>query len=280
MQQTDEHSPRQRRRPFRKAPRCECDALRHALDHGELELHYQPIVELSTDLVCGLEALVRWRHPERGVVSAGAFVPTAERCGLIVELDSWVLDRAAAQIAAWQEDVLIAPGFRVAVNLSGGEFGDETLARRVVESLRRHGADPECLTVELTETVDLSDLVAAHRAVRSLQQTGVHVALDDFGAAYATFTRLRTLPFDLVKLDRDVTVAGGSPVGDAFMRAIVGLSDGLGMQLVAEGIETREQGAIAAQLGCRLAQGYLWSPAVPGPEITAMLESGTGLRPR
>lgn len=280
MNRSDYFSNHSRRRAFRRAPRCACDALRHALDHDELELHYQPIVELSTDLVRGLEALVRWRHPEQGVLGAGAFVPAAEACGMIAELDTWVLDSAAAQIAAWQDDVLIAPGFRVAVNLSGAEFGDETLARRVMEALRRHGADAECLTVELTETIDLSDLVAAHRAVRSLQQVGVHVALDDFGAAYATFTRLRTLPFDLVKLDREVTVAGGSPVGDAFMRAIVGLSDGLGMQVVAEGIETRDQGAIAAQLGCELAQGYLWSPAVPAAEITAILESGSGLAPR
>lgn len=251
--------------------------MRRALAHDELELHYQPVVDLSTDLVRGLEALVRWRHPQDGLVSAGAFVPIAEQCGLIGDLDEWVLDRAAAQIAEWEEDVLIAPGFRVAVNVSGSEFADASLASRVASVLKARGAHPECLTVELTETVDLSDMAAAHRAFRTLQHLGVHVALDDFGAEYATFQRFRFLPFDLVKLDREVTVAASSRVGAAFVRAVVGLGDGLGMQVVAEGIETTAQADVAAALGCTLAQGYLWSPPLPADEITRMLQSGAGL---
>jgi EAL domain-containing protein (putative c-di-GMP-specific phosphodiesterase class I) len=251
--------------------------LRRALDEGELELHYQPIVGLGTDLVIGLESLVRWNHPIRGLLAAGAFVPTAEACGLSGALDTWVLDAAARQIAAWQEDVLIAPGFRVAVNVSGTEFADRTLARRVAQTLQERNADPRCLTVELTETVDVRDITAAHRTVRELQQLGAHVALDDFGAEYATFQRFRFLPFDLVKLDREITIAAGSRVGAAFIRAIVGLGDGLGMRVVAEGVETPAQAAVAGELGCTYAQGYLWSPPRPPDEITRILVEG--LRP-
>ena len=267
-----------RRRALRRAPRCGCDQLRRALQHGELELHYQPVVDLITGLVTGLEALVRWRHPDDGVLPAGAFIPTAERCGLIADVDAWVLEAAVAQIAAWEEDVLIAPGFRVAVNVSAVEFADAALVRRIASTLQEHGARPECLTVELTETSELRDLAAAHRNVRALKQLGVHVGLDDFGAEYATFERLRSLPFDLVKLDREVTTSASSRVGAAFVRAIVGLGDGLDMQVIAEGIETAAQAAVAAGLGCTLAQGHLWSPPLPASAVTRILESGTGLR--
>lgn len=248
--------------------------MRRALPDGELELHYQPIVDLADGLVVGLEALVRWRHPSRGLLAAGSFVPIAEACGLSGALDTWVLDETARQIALWQDDVLIAPGFRVAVNVSGTEFADGSLARRVAETLRQHNADPRCLTVELTETVDVHDITAAHRTVRSLQQLGVRVALDDFGAAYATFQRFRFLPFDLVKLDREIMAAAGSRVGAAFVRAIVGLGEGLGMDVVAEGIETSAQARVATQLGCTFAQGYLWSPPRPADDVTRLLVEG------
>jgi EAL domain-containing protein (putative c-di-GMP-specific phosphodiesterase class I) len=259
---------------------CTCDALRAAIGEGELDVYFQPVVDLHHDLVVGLEALVRWHHPSRGLLAAGAFVPDAEACGVVGALDAWVLDRAVAQIARWQEDVLIAPGFRVAVNMSGVEFGNSTLVADVADALARHGADPECLTIELTETAALADMTAAHRSVRSLQQLGARVALDDFGTAYATFQRLRCLPFDEVKLDREITVAAGSPVGSAFVRAIVDLGEELGLRIVAEGIETPDQAAVAASLGCTVAQGYLWSPPLPAADVTAVLQSGTMLSRR
>ena len=274
MKRYDDHTTHPRRRSRRGAAPCICDELRQALIARELELHYQPIVALATGLVVGLEALVRWNHPSRGLLPAGAFVPTAEACGLSAALDTWVLDEAARQIAAWQDDVLIAPGFRVAVNVSGTDFADSSLAQRVAETLRQHNADPRCLTVELTETVDVRDITAAHRTVRSLQQLGVRVALDDFGAEYATFQRFRFLPFDEVKLDREITIAAASRVGAAFVRAIVGLGDGLGMDVVAEGIETPAQAAVAAELGCSLAQGYLWSPPRTSAAVTRILVEG------
>jgi EAL domain-containing protein (putative c-di-GMP-specific phosphodiesterase class I) len=262
---------RRRRRHVRS---CECRALEHALGAGELELYYQPIVDMSRELVVGLEALVRWRRPGIGVLPASAFIPNAEQCGLIARLDDWVIDGAARQIAEWQDDVLIAPGFRVAVNVSGRDFADASLPRKISTVLHQHGADPRCLTIELTESVDVTDLTNAHHTVRALQQLGVEVALDDFGAAYATFQRLRFLPFDELKLDREVMVGASTPVGTAFVRAMVELGQDLSMRVVAEGIETHDQARHARGLGCIHAQGYLWSAPLPAGDVTRRLQSG------
>jgi EAL domain-containing protein (putative c-di-GMP-specific phosphodiesterase class I) len=210
----------------------------------------------------------------RGLLTAGAFVPHAESCGLIERLDDWVLDAACRQIAAWQHDVLIAPGFRVAVNLSGYDFADHRLPERVSGALSRSGADPECLTVELTETFDLVDVVTTHRSFRALRQLGVNVSLDDFGTAYATFQRLRYLPFDEIKLDREVMAAAQSPVGMAFINAAVDLGRSLGMRTIAEGIETPDQADLARELGCDHGQGYLWSAAMPAEAVADLLVCG------
>lgn len=263
---------RRRRRGRERA--CDCRAIEHALAARELELHHQPIVDMSRDLVVGLEALVRWRQPTAGVLNASTFVADAERCGLIAPIDDWAIDAAARQIAEWQDDVLIAPGFRVAVNVSGRDFAETSLPTKVRAALHRHGADPRCLTIELTESVDVTDLTKAHRTVRALQHLGVEVALDDFGAAYATFQRLRFLPFDELKLDREVMIGASTPVGTAFVRAMVDLGHELSMRVVAEGIETRDQALHARSLGCVHAQGYLWSPALPPGEVTRRLQCG------
>jgi EAL domain-containing protein (putative c-di-GMP-specific phosphodiesterase class I) len=251
-----------------------CGQLAVAIDDDALELHYQPVVDLERGIVVGLEALVRWPHPELGMLTAGAFVPEAESCGLIQRLDDWVLATACRQIAAWQDDVLIAPGFRVAINLSGYEFADHQLPDRVARALASSGADPECLTVELTETFDLVDVVTTHRSFRSLQQLGVNVSLDDFGTAFATFQRLRYLPFDEIKLDREVMASAGTAVGTAFINAAVELGRSLGMRTVAEGIETVEQAQLARSLGFDKGQGYLWSASLPAAAIADLLVSG------
>lgn len=252
-----------------------CSELASAIEDDALALHYQPVIDLRQGIVVGLEALVRWPHPDRGMLTAGAFVPDAEACGLIEHLDDWVLATACRQIAAWQDDVLIAPGFRVAVNISGYDFADHRLPDRVGTALADSGADPECLTVELTETFDLVDLVTTHRSFRTLRQLGVNVSLDDFGTAYATFQRLRYLPFDEIKLDREVMASAGTPVGMAFVNAAVDLGRSLGMRTIAEGIETSEQADQARELGCDLGQGYFWSPSVPAEAIGDLLVHGS-----
>jgi EAL domain-containing protein (putative c-di-GMP-specific phosphodiesterase class I) len=252
-----------------------CSDLATAIDDDALALHYQPVIDLQQGIVVGLEALVRWPHPDRGMLTAGAFVPEAESCGLIEHLDDWVLATACRQIAAWQDDVLIAPGFRVAVNLSGYDFADHRLPDRIGKALASSGADPECLTVELTETFDLVDVVTTHRSFRTLRQLGVNVSLDDFGTAFATFQRLRYLPFDEIKLDREVMASAGTPVGMAFINAAVELGRSLGMRTIAEGIETAEQADLARELGCDLGQGYLWSASVPAAAIGDLLVHGS-----
>ncbi|MEQ1698491.1 MAG: EAL domain-containing protein [Ilumatobacteraceae bacterium] len=251
-----------------------CVRLHHALANGELEVYYQPLVSLGSDVVCGFEALARWRHPTDGLLTAAAFIPRAEQCGLIRELDDWMLQAVCRQVAEWQEDVLIAPGFRIALNMSGCEFVNDDMWRRMEDVMRATGAHPECLGIELTETHRLADLCAARRNITSLRTLGVEVSLDDFGTAYATFDQLRMLPFDVLKLDRDITCAAGTTVGAAFITAAVELARRLEIDVVAEGIETEEQATLMRGYGCGRGQGFLWSPAIPADRATALLENG------
>lgn len=252
----------------------QCRELDDAIALGQLELHYQPVVDLRHDVTIGLEALVRWRHPQLGLLPAGAFVPAAEQCGLITTLDDWVLRSACEQIAAWQHDVLIAPGFRVAVNVSGRDVADHRLAERVADALTVARAAPACLTVELTETCDLADVGRASDTLQELRRMGVLVSLDDFGAAYATFQRLRVLPFDQLKLDRDVIASAHTSVGLAFLHATVELGRSLGMGIVIEGIETADQAVLARDLGGDHGQGYWWARPMPVADVAVLLETG------
>jgi EAL domain-containing protein (putative c-di-GMP-specific phosphodiesterase class I) len=258
----------------RPADQAACAQLHRALTADELEVHYQPLISLASGLVCGFEALARWRHPEQGLLTAAAFIPQAEQCGLVRDLDDWMLEAVCRQVAEWQEDVLIAPGFRVAVNMSGCEFVNDDIWRRMEELMRETGAHPECLGIELTETHRLEDLCAARRNINSLRTLGVEVSLDDFGTAYATFDQLRMLPFDVLKLDRDITSAADSQVGAAFITAAVELARRLEIEVVAEGIETVEQADLMRRYGCRRGQGWFWSRAIPAVDATELLVSG------
>lgn len=251
-----------------------CAELEHAIHADELDVRYQPIVDLTTGVVVGLEALVRWRHPSLGSLGADSFVPLAEECGLIRELDEWVLGATCRQIDEWQQDVLVGPGFRVAVNVSGHELSDDRLIATIESALCASGAHPACLTIELTETADLTNVDAARHTICQLRSMGVRVALDDFGASYATFERLRHLPFDSIKVDKAVMQTAQWPVGEAFVVAAVNLGRSLGMSVIAEGIETRELADLARRLGCDYGQGYLWSRALTAPDAGLLLETG------
>jgi len=251
-----------------------CAFLHQAILDGDIEVHYQPLIALGSNLACGFEALARWRHPTEGLLTAAAFIPQAEACGLVRELDDWMLHAVCRQVAAWQDDVLIAPGFRVAINMSGSEFVNDDVWRRMEEVIRVTGALPGCLGIELTETHRLDDPCAARRNIGSLRTLGVEVSLDDFGAAYATFDQLRQLPFDVLKLDRDITSAASTAVGAAFITAAVELARRLEIEVVAEGIETEEEADLMRRFGCRRGQGYLWAPAIPADAATKLLETG------
>lgn len=249
------------------------DLLR-AIDAGELELRYQPILDLTTHQLTGFEALLRWRHPTLGLLAPDRIIPLAEESGLIQEVDDWVLREAAERLAAWQDDVLVGDGFRVHVNVSGMELDHRTLVDRVRRSVMGSRVTPSGLTIEVTETRLIDDVNSAKRAIDALHEMGVELALDDFGTEYATFMRLHALRFDVVKIDKGFVAACDTDLGRTFIRAFVDLANGLGAGIIAEGIETVDQLAKLTDAGCHQGQGFLWSPAIPVTDAEHLLVTG------
>jgi len=244
--------------------------LRDALRDGQIEVHYQPIVDVRTGAVLELEALARWHHPTRGSVSPTAFVSVAEESGHIRALGAYVLNRACADMRRWLDDGLAVPGQRVAVNLSPMQL-DATLPTVVGEALARHGLPASALTLEVTESafVDDPDGVASLERLRAI---GVRVALDDFGTGYSSLSTLRDLPADAVKVDRSFTARiSEDPQLAALVRGIVDLAHALRLQVVAEGVETAEQSALLEEFGCDHAQGWLHGRAMSPALVEAML---------
>jgi len=230
-------------------------ALRHALTGGEFFLVYQPQREFATHRFVSVEALLRWRHPQRGLVSPALFVPILEETGLIGEVGAWVLRRALADFAAWR--ALGLPFERVAVNVSARQLQDPTFAETVIESLATAGLEGHRLEVEITEASIIADLRATNDALRRLQQQGVRIALDDFGTGYSSLAYLNELVFDTLKIDRAFVANLPNDKSVAIVKAIIAVAGTLGKQVVAEGIETESQYRKLASLGCNLGQGYL-----------------------
>ncbi|WP_309391459.1 putative bifunctional diguanylate cyclase/phosphodiesterase [Chelatococcus sambhunathii] len=241
--------------------------LRRAIDNGELELHYQPQIELQTRAVSGAEALVRWRHPIRGMISPMEFVPVAEECGLIEPLGALVLAQAARKAADWHARGLSA---RIAVNVSAIQFRRQRFAERALEIIGAAGADPSQIELEITESAAMGDPAHALRELAPLRQAGVKLAIDDFGTGYSNLSSLTRLPFDVLKIDRsfvrDAVAAGGAR---AVVGAIVGLAANLGFETIAEGVETEEQLAFVSRQGCSHVQGYLFGKPMPAPAFEA-----------
>ncbi|MDO9709914.1 bifunctional diguanylate cyclase/phosphodiesterase [Paracraurococcus lichenis] len=240
--------------------------LQRALEAGEFEVHYQPIVRADDRQAIGLEALLRWRHPERGLVSPDRFIPLAEEIGLIVPLGKWVLQHACAEAARW-------PGaLKLAVNLSPAQFASPGLVDAVAGALAEARLDPGRLELEITETVLLRDIEATLATMHRLKAFGVRIAMDDFGTGYSSLSYLQRFPFDKVKIDRSFTRAlGQSRRSDAIVRAVTDLCRGLEMTTTAEGVETEQQFAALRHEGCDEVQGYLFGAARPAAEIPAML---------
>ncbi|MDO9713702.1 putative bifunctional diguanylate cyclase/phosphodiesterase [Paracraurococcus lichenis] len=241
--------------------------LRRALAMGEFELFYQPIVAVASRQVSGLEALIRWRHPERGLVPPDAFIPLAEETGLIVPMGEWVLARACADAVSW-------PGSpKVAVNLSPAQFASRGLVEMVAQALRNSKLDPAKLELEITETVMLQDTEATLTTLHRLKALGVRIAMDDFGTGYSSLSYLQKFPFDKVKIDRSFTQElGRSPQSNAIVRAVTDLCAALDMTTTAEGVETEEQLEALRRKGCREAQGYLFSKPRPAADIAGLLD--------
>ena len=249
-----------------------------AVERGELQLLYQPIVDLGTEVVHGVEALARWNHPVRGLIPPTVFVPIAEATGTIVPIGRWVLHEAVTQLARWRAEFPDGYPLTMEANLSAGQLADPGLVSTVAGLIAETGLDPRDLTLEITESSLVEDLDAALRPLRQLSAIGVRLALDDFGTGYSSLTYLRRLPVSMLKIDRsfveDSDVAEPARV---LLAGITSLGTGLGMQVVAEGVETERQARRVREAGCHLGQGFLWARPMPADEVTALLHRGGGL---
>jgi PAS domain S-box-containing protein/diguanylate cyclase (GGDEF)-like protein len=248
------------------------NGLRRALDRGELELHYQPQIAVDGGAIASAEALLRWRHPERGFVPPSVFIPLAEETGLILEIGEWVLHQVCRQLRAWRQAGL--PVVPVAVNLSAHQFTEQILG-----TLRRVLADctlePDLLELELTESASMADAGKSFALLAQLKGMGIRLAIDDFGTGYSNLNYLKRFPVDRLKLDRSfVHELETDPDDLAIARAVIAMAHGLRLSVVAEGVETAGQLELLAGLGCDLVQGWLFSPAVPAAQFAALLTAG------
>jgi len=232
--------------------------IRRALEQGQFEMHYQPIVDLVTGRADRFEALVRWRHPERGLILPGEFLLVMEETGLIIQLGRWIINEVCRQLAAWGPDVA-----NVAVNVSDREFWNSDLLAHVLQSLKRHSLTPDRMTLEITESVIMHRPEVALRLMREMHAAGIQLHIDDFGTGHSSLSTLQRFPVDAFKLDRSFihALAPGSRT-DELVRAIIAMGKALDVAVVAEGIETEEQLRFMQEIGCATGQGFLFMPAV------------------
>ncbi|MCW2966491.1 MAG: hypothetical protein JWM71_263 [Solirubrobacteraceae bacterium] len=253
--------------------------LRLGLERGELTVHYQPEVELATDTIVGAEALLRWTSPTRGSVPPGRFIPIAEACGLIAPLGEFVLREACRQAAVWSREQRLDPRFTMWVNVSGAQLTQGGVCELVLAVLEELGVPPTMLGLEITESVIVEEGSAAERAQHELQllhDRGVRVAIDDFGTGFSALGQLRRFPVDLLKVDRSfITSICEQPKDAAITTGLINLAHALGLQAIAEGVESEEQLAVIRELGCDLAQGYLLAQPMPAAEVEALLAPRT-----
>jgi diguanylate cyclase (GGDEF)-like protein len=241
--------------------------MRSALANGEFELHYQPFINVASGETCGFEALLRWHHPQRGMVSPAQFIPLAEETGLIVPLGEWVLRTACAEAAKWPDDL------KIAINLSPVQFRSPELVPVIVHALASSGVSPDRLELEVTETAIIQDSEAVFAALSQLHDLGVRIALDDFGTGYSSLSFLQKFPFDKVKIDRSFVseLAGATDESRRIARAVVRFAVSLGKTTTAEGVETREQLDILRADACVEVQGFHFSPAVQSEKVAQMI---------
>ncbi|MBA2398973.1 MAG: EAL domain-containing protein [Bradyrhizobium sp.] len=247
--------------------------LRKALPAGEFELHYQPVVNLASNEISGFEALIRWNHPIKGMISPAAFIPLAEEIGFIVPIGEWVIRQACTTAAQW-------PGnLHIAVNISAVQFRNPGLMQVIIGALAASGLHPSRLEIEITETVLLHNKEATLAVLHQLRELGIRIAMDDFGTGYSSLTYLQSFPFDKIKIDRsfvkDITENSGSL---NIVRAVAALANGMGMTATAEGVETREQLDRITSEGCTEMQGFLFSKPLPAREIERLFLTGNGAK--
>jgi EAL domain-containing protein (putative c-di-GMP-specific phosphodiesterase class I) len=248
--------------------------MRHAVERGQLVVHYQPIVEARTGEMNGVEALMRWQHPTRGLLTPAKFVPTAESSGLIVPMGCWLLRQACHDVQSW-DSLADAPPLKLNVNLAALQLDDPDLIDDVAIALADSQLDPERLMLEITETVLLRDFDAAIAVFGKLRELGVELAIDDFGTGYSSLSYLRQLPVDEIKIDRSfITPITESDEAAKLVQTIVQLADDFHLRTVAEGVETEEQLEQLRNTNCELVQGYLFAAPLGEQQIRRQLQNG------
>lgn len=253
------------------------EALRHALEHGELQLHYQPKITAQSGEVHGFEALLRWHHPERGLISPSTFVPLAERFGLIGSIGAWVIEEACAQLARWHADGLQC---RVAINLSPYQLRNPSLTGQIRDALTRHGIEPSQLVCEITESALIETMNTEGATLAELAALGVRLAIDDFGTGYSSLAHLKHIPAGQLKIDRSfVTGLAGDADARAMVDAIVRLAHALRMEVVAEGVETADQQRLLSELGCDVLQGFVFAKPMPAADVAEWLKAKNSSAP-
>ncbi len=253
--------------------RLETD-LRRAIERNEFWLAYQPIVDLSTNRVAGFEALVRWQHPERGLVSPADFIPAAEETGLIIPLDLWVIREACRQMCVWHADFPDVSPLTLSVNLSSKQFAHASLIDRIDEILADTGIDPTCLRLEVTESAIMAQPELATAKLRQIKQRGISLSMDDFGTGYSSLSYLHKFPFNILKIDRSfVSRIGPRGEDSEIVATIIALAHNLGMKVVAEGVETPEQADRLRVLNCQYGQGYYYARPLKPDDAAATLST-------
>lgn len=252
-------------------------SLRHALEREEFQVYYQPQVDLQTGQIISAEALVRWNHPQWGLVSPAHFIPLAEENGLIIPIGEWVLRTACVQAKAWQIKHL-AP-LKVAVNLSARQVVKQNLSKRIVEILIESGLNPQFLELEITESILMQDTQTAIKTLTELKAIGVQISIDDFGIGYSSLNYLQKFPFDTLKVDRCfVSNIASNPENAVITKAIIQMAHDLNLKVIAEGVETEAELTFLCQQQCNAMQGYLFSRPIPAAEFEILLTAGKQLR--
>jgi len=247
-------------------------ALRRAMAAGEFEIVYQPIVDIATRHILSLEALVRWRHPERGILAASDFIPLADETGLIVPLGRWVIRTACQQLKFWQDQNPSFRNLQVSVNLSGRQLRHPSLASDVVDALHVSGLRPECLALEVREADLLTGSASVSETVNELSKIGVKVTIDEFGSGLAALDAFTQVTIDHLKLDGAWVSRLGQDSQDDAVRGLVGMARAIGLHVTARGVETGQQLAALQALGCQRAQGHFLAPPLPASELEALFD--------
>ena len=247
------------------------NGLRKALDREEFVLHYQPMFDIHSGRIVGMEALLRWHHPDLGTVSPADFIPLAEETGLIISIGEWVLNAACIYNKTLQEMGL--PPKRIAVNISSVQFRSEILVETITRALKISGLDAPWLEIELTESSIMKNMEASSDILRELKQMGLRVAIDDFGTGYSSLAYLKRFPLDILKIDRSfIRDIPGDPDNEAIATAIIAMAHSLNLEVIAEGVETEKQLAFMRSHECDGVQGYFFSPALPGEQMKEYLK--------